>query len=136
MKTRTTRACRGGVSGVALLLLAIAAKPALAADAQLVSLGGGSSVQGTLGGVSHNLSFAGIFNISIDGGPTTQGYCVDLTHFIRISDIVSQIVPNYPCEVVYILNSFYPHGTPVLTAAKEAAAVQAAIWSYTDGYVT
>src|SRR5262245_12922134 len=135
MNARATTVRAAGAFGVVLLASAFAATRGFAADAQLVSLGAGSSVQGTLAGVSHNLSFAGIFNISIDGGPTTQGYCVDLTHSIRVGDTVTQITPDYPCEVVYILNNFYPHGTPVLTASKEAAAVQSAIWHYTDGYL-
>ncbi len=133
--TRTTTESRTRAAGAAMLWMVCAATATLAADAQLVSLGVGSAVQGTIGGTPRNLGFAGVFNISIDGGPTTQGYCVDLNHTIRIGDTVAQIPPDYPCEVVYILNTFYPQATPVLTAAKEAAAVQAAIWFFTDGYV-
>ncbi len=117
-----------------LLLLLAAVRPGLAADAQLVSLGVGTSVQGLLNGASRNVGFAGIFNLSIDGGPLTQGYCVDITHSIRVGDTVPQVPPVSPCEAVYILNNFYPHGTAVLTASKEAAAVQSAIWFFTDGY--
>ena len=43
-------------------------------------------VNGTIGaacgGGSENGAYSGTFNISIDGGPDTLGYCVDLQHGI------------------------------------------------------
>ncbi len=117
----------------ACLSLALPASSALAADAQYLERGVGTTITGTDG----RSGFAGILNVSIDGGDATQAYCVDINHQIDVGDIVSQAPRSYPCEVVYILNNYYPHG-PVpegLTPAEEAAAVQAAIWSFTDGAV-
>jgi fibronectin-binding protein len=49
---------------------------------------------------------------------------------------VPAITPAYPCQVVYILNNYYPHALPVIApTSHEAAAIQAAIWNFTDGFV-
>jgi cysteine-rich repeat protein len=97
------------------------------------------NVNGTIGpacgGGSENGAYAGTFNISIDQGPATLGYCVDLQHPISGGNCEPQSpTPSYGCEVTYILNTFYPNG-PVasgLTTADEAAAVQSALWHFTD----
>jgi hypothetical protein len=83
--------------------------------------------------------YAGTFDIQIDAGPVTQAYCIDLTHTIGSNDCVPQIAPpTYAnaCEVTYILNNFYPNGAVPggETSAEEAAAVQSAIWFYTDDF--
>ena len=85
---------------------------------------------------THNVGWAGTFNIQIDGGPATLAYCVDLTHPIGAGDCEPQVPSGYPCEVTYVLNTYYPHGAVPsgLTTAEESAAVQAAIWYFTDCY--
>jgi cysteine-rich repeat protein len=117
-----------------LCLLFLAPTRGHAADAKMVSLAQGTAITGP-----PDLSYAGTFNIDIGppfDGPLTEAYCVDLNHHITIGDIEPQVIPDYPCEVVYILNNYYPHAAPVLSpTSKEAAAVQAAIWFFTDGYV-
>jgi len=93
------------------------------------------TIGGACGGGSENGAYSGTFNISIDGGPDTLGYCVDLQHGIGGGDCEPQSVqPQYGCEVTYILNHYYPSGpvTAGLTTADEAAAVQAALWHFTD----
>ena len=57
-----------------------------------------------------------------------------------IGDTEPQIPPDYPCEVVYILNDARTRatnaiGTPLGDVNREAAAVQSAIWYFTDGFV-
>lgn len=83
--------------------------------------------------------YSGTFDIQIDAGPVTQAYCIDLTHTIGSNDCVPQIAPpTYAngCEVTYILNNFFPNGAVPggETSAEEAAAVQSAIWFYTDDF--
>src|SRR5262245_21399697 len=126
----------------ALSWAALPARQALGADACLLNNFGSppashQNVDGTIdamcGGGSENGAYAGTFNISIDGGPSTLGYCVDLHHPISGGDCEPQSQqPAYPCEVTYILTHFYPSTAPALSTADEAAAVQAAIWHFTD----
>jgi cysteine-rich repeat protein len=117
----------------------VARGSALAADAcfkNISSPAAGIAVQGHIGASPHNVGYAGTFNIQIDNtGPTTFAYCVDILHSISQNDCEPQIPPTYPCEVVYILNSFYPNAAAVLSTAEEAAAVQSAIWFFTDSFV-
>src|SRR5262249_40556329 len=106
-----------------------------AADAKFVSLAQGIGITGS----PMDLSYAGSFNIDVGppfDGPLTEAYCVDINHHIAIGDQVPAITPAYPCQVVYILNNYYPHATPVIApTSHEAAAIQAAIWNFTDGFV-
>ena len=93
------------------------------------------TIGGACGGGSESNAYSGTFNISIDGGPDTLGYCVDLQHGIGGGDCEPQSVqPAYGCEVTYILSHYYPNGpvTAGLTTDDEAAAVQAALWHFTD----
>ena len=119
---------------VAGLGVVLSTGSSLAADAKFVSLAQGTAITG-----APNLDYAGTFNIDIGppfDGPLTEAYCVDLNHHISIGDVEPQVTPDYPCQVVYILNTYYPHAAPVLApTSHEAAAVQAAIWFFTDRYV-
>ncbi len=134
----------------AVSLLATTARTALASQACLTaSFGSAPAVHTDITGHTDsnppnsfdggNSLYSGTFNIQIDAGPVTQGYCIDLTHTIGANDCVPQIAPpTYlnGCEVTYILNNFYPNGAVPggETAAQEAGAVQAAIWFYTDDF--
>jgi len=126
---------------VALVLAAFRATPASAADATLTSLGVGlyDTVAGTTGGPVERAEFAGSFHISIDGGPPTEAYCIDIHNPLSFGDTEPQTPPDYPCEVVYILGNAYPNpgtiGTPLADVTREAAAVQSAIWHFTDAFV-
>jgi hypothetical protein len=131
---RVARALTIAISAcVSVLLLA---RTGLAADAQFVSLGQGIAITGTPEG---SIPYAGTLNVAIGppfDGPLTEAYCIDMAQLINIGDIESEVTPNYPCQVVYILNNFYPNAASVLSPiSREAAAVQSAIWSFTDGFV-
>jgi cysteine-rich repeat protein len=130
--------------GARLLLLPVAAFCAIvwtgrayAASATVVGTGAGTGITVT----SHGSAWAGIIYITIDGGPQTNSYCVDIAHQIRINDTVPQIDPLYPCEVLYILRNYFPtcqdpscpgSAGRLPNNNDEAASVQAAIWKFTD----
>ena len=124
---------------LASLILA-SSSAALAATATFSSLGNGRAVSGLQNGSPRSLGFAGTFNIQIDGvPPTREAYCVDINNGISVGDTVPQAPVDYPGEVLFILNNAFPQpntiGTPLPAAADEAAAVQCAIWNYTDNMV-
>jgi TQXA domain-containing protein len=119
--------------------VSLSARPAVAADATLTGVGPGLSVTGRIEGGSADISnFAGVLHITIDGGPESDAYCVDIQFHISIGDTEPQVPPDYPCQVVYILNNAFPHaneiGSRLPDDNREAAAVQAAIWHFTDAF--
>jgi|GEM_PF-1227194 len=125
---------------LAAALLAIGSTAAFAATATFTSLGNGRSVSGLQNGTPRSLGYAGTFNIQIDGvPPTREAYCVDINNPIAPGDTVPQAPVDYTGQVLFILNSAFPQpnmiGTPLPAAADEAAAVQCAIWNYTDNMV-
>ena len=120
--------------------LVLVSSSAFAATATFTSLANGRSVSGLQNGSPRSLGYAGTFNIQIDGvPPTREAYCVDINNGISVGDTIPQAPVDYPGEVLFILNNAFPQtntiGTPLGAAADEAAAVQCAIWSYTDNMV-
>ena len=120
--------------------LVLVSSSAFAATATFTSLANGRSVSGLQNGSPRSLGYAGTFNIQIDGvPPTREAYCVDINNGIGGGDVIPQAPVDYPGEVLFILNNAFPQtntiGTPLGAAADEAAAVQCAIWSYTDNMV-
>ncbi|WP_066302728.1 thioester domain-containing protein [Arthrobacter luteolus] len=130
-------------------------------DIVITSTGEGQAVQGALppagqtwpidsypttippGYVTDNVSFAGIINTTdILGTNTAQMYCIDLRTETRVGlGYVNGTwdegnVPNIG-YVNRLLNTYYPQtDLPTgLTDDQKAAAVQTAIWFFTDGYV-
>ena len=92
---------------------------------------------------SYTAGFAGVINTQEVGGTTTaQMYCIDLRTATRTGigyengTWDESNVPNIG-YVNRILNTYYPStDLPAgLDANTKAAAVQAAIWFFTDGYV-
>lgn len=86
-------------------------------------------------------TFAGTFNGEVDAN-SAQFYCID------ISKIIGFYTQNQPhtytdngftsAEITYILNNYYPnkpypYSNAASTIEKEAAAIQAAIWHFSDG---
>ncbi len=137
--------CRRVATRVLLAVVLLAAgwraAPASAAEATLTSLGVGlyDTVTGSTGGPDETWSFVGSFHIAIDGGASSEAYCVDIHNPLTFGDTEPQIPPDYPCEVVSILTHAYPNpgtiGSPLADPSREAAAVQSAIWYFTDGFV-
>ena len=130
-------------------------------DIVITSLGFGQAVNGALppvgttwpidsyptsiptGYETENVDFAGIIETQDAQGTTTaQMYCIDLRTSTRVgigyvNGTWSEAnVPNIG-YVERILNTYYPSSNlPAgLTNNQRAAAVQAAIWFFTDGYV-
>src|SRR5689334_11043747 len=139
--TTCRRVVTAAVLALAVLTSVFRAVPASAAEATLTSLGVGlyDTVTGTTGGPIELAEFAGSFQISIDGGTSSEAYCVDIHNPLTFGDSEPQVPPDYPCEVVSILTHAYPNagtiGTPLADVTREAAAVQSAIWYFTDGFV-
>jgi len=127
-------------SALATLAILLAAGPAVAATATFTSLANGTAVSGIRNGNPQSLGYAGTFNIQIDNvPPTREAYCVDIGNPIAPGDTVPQAPVDYPGQVLFILNNAFPQpntiGTPLPSANEEAAAVQCAIWNYTDNMV-
>ena len=133
---------RAGVAYfVAACAFALVTAPAAwATTATFVSIGNGTAVSGLRNGVPATNGFAGTLNIQIDGTPpSVPAYCVEITAPIAIGDVLPQSPPDYPMEVLFILNSAFPQankiGAPLSDPNCEAAAVQCAIWSFTDNMI-
>lgn len=128
------------IAASSLLAATLVARPASAATATFINTANGRSVSGTQNGNPRNVGFAGTFNIQIDGmPPNREAYCVDIDNGIAPGNTLPQVPPDYPAEVLFILNNTFPQpntiGTPLAALNDEAAAVQSAIWSYTDNFV-
>ena len=122
------------------------AGPASAASvAKFLGLADGQSatIHGSYGG--HDGIGAGLFDVVIDGEVDTFAYCIDLHTPIPEDTDLDAIdwetsgVANL-AKVEAILAHYHPDGNgpdahPITgTDAQKAAATQAAIWHYTDGY--
>ena len=88
-------------------------------------------------GFNNETGFAGVITGTLNGQPQ-KFYCIDLAHTVNPSQH-----PTYwdegttPSEMTYILNNYFPYKTSytgkLLDNNKEAAAVQLAIWHFSDG---
>ncbi len=77
----------------------------------------------------------GTFKGTLDGNPVLF-YCIDLGHNIKYNEPYTDD-GNTPAQITYILNNYYPYkamGYPgsLGNVNDEAAAVQGAIWHYSD----
>lgn len=88
----------------------------------------------TLGAPYSETVFAGTFLGSVNS-TTARFYCIDLGHEL-VYNSQYQDVNSTSSKVTYILNNYYPYKalpyTGSLTETNEAAAIQLAIWSFTD----
>ncbi|MBA4407147.1 hypothetical protein C0389_07730, partial [bacterium] len=78
--------------------------------------------------------FAGLFKGTLNS-VSTKFYCIDInTHLARNEDYWDE--GNTPSEITYILNNYYPfktnYGGKLSDLNKEAAAIQFAIWHFSD----
>ena len=88
---------------------------------------------------------AGLFDLEIDGAAGGQAYCIDINTEVDPDDELDEIdwetsgVANLE-KVGAILRHYYPNGDGpdghqiTGTPGQKAAATQAAIWHYTDGF--
>ncbi|MBS1494134.1 MAG: Cys-Gln thioester bond-forming surface protein [Bacteroidetes bacterium] len=78
----------------------------------------------------------GTFNATIDGHATKM-YCIDIQNNLVFNEVYND--SGYTAnKITYVLNNYYPYKTlpysgSLNTPSKEAAAVQFAIWHYSDG---
>lgn len=78
----------------------------------------------------------GTFNATIDGHATKM-YCIDIQNNLVFNETYND--SGYTnSKITYVLNNYYPYKTlpysgSLNTPSKEAAAVQFAIWHYSDG---
>ena len=79
-------------------------------------------------------NFAGTFAGTI-GSNNVGFYCIDLGHYIQWNINYVDAGPTTP-EITYVLNNYYPFKTlpysGSLSSTKEAAAIQTAIWHFSD----
>ncbi len=81
----------------------------------------------------YNTVWAGTLKGTVNG-ENKNFYCVDIKHSLAMNQPYQDVEPTIS-QVTYILNNYYPYRTNYpgkLTDAKEAAAVQCAIWYFTD----
>lgn len=80
--------------------------------------------------------YVGTFNATIDGHATKM-YCIDIQNNLVFNEVYND--SGYTAsKITYVLNNYYPYkpypySGSANTVEKEAAAVQFAIWHYSDG---
>jgi len=79
--------------------------------------------------------FAGTFNGSLNSS-NAKFYCIDLQHYLVYNEDYWD-EGNTPSEITYILNNYFPfkngYSGQLSSTNKEAAAIQTAIWHFSDG---
>ncbi len=142
-------AALGAVVALGSGVLALSTLGASAASVlKFTGLGQHATVTGSYldaAGVSHDeTAAAGEMLANIDG-VASQGYCIDLSHGISVGATLPetdwQQMPVSPARIdsiAWILNHYYPQIDPAFplqgTNAQKAAAVQSAIWHFSDGF--
>ncbi|MCK6553132.1 Cys-Gln thioester bond-forming surface protein [Candidatus Binatia bacterium] len=121
MSGRTMATCSGGATG------------------ELTGTGRGEGVSGTLNGSPHSAGFAGVIRATINGVPNVPTFCINLLNPISVGDCFNAGGPTSP-HVTWLLNHGYgpDDNVPGTTAEKNAenAARQAAVWYFSDGFIT
>ncbi len=77
---------------------------------------------------------AGTFKGTVDGN-ATKFYCIDLQHHLNWGDQYEDD-GSTSSEITYILNNYFPYHSrsdELASHCEEAAAIQVAIWHYSDG---
>jgi len=100
--------------------------------------GVGGAVDGTIAGNPRHQGFAGLIKVTIDG-TETFAYCIDIHNGLQFNqpheegDWSESNVANLG-KITRILRQYPADGTAARGDAVEAAAVQAAIWHFSDGF--
>ncbi len=128
-----------------VLLLASTALDARSVRASVACLGGdfGSQVQGQGVTTSHpNVTgghglYTGSLRASIDNVTPVELYCVDIDRYLCYPTCYSQGPDVSSQQIVWILNNYYPsvpsEPASLPTTAERGAAVQLAVWHFSDG---
>jgi hypothetical protein len=130
-----------------VLLATLAVSPVAAVSASVTGIGANRTVGGTgpgsINAITGQTSIsAGYFNGTV-GASAAQFYCVDLTHPVDSGSNAYQdagstdSLPN-GTKVTYILNHYFPFAAgagQLPNTSEEAASVQLAIWTFTNGLV-
>lgn len=136
----TIGSARRAAIAVAILAATLSVGPAHGATATYLTAGRGIPVQGTRAGLDWHEGHVGTLLIRVDDmDPAREAYCVDFEHDLDDGDVLPQAPSDYPIEVAYIVHNAYPQPNRIAVALhdldEEAAAVQSAIWAYTDNFV-
>jgi len=80
--------------------------------------------------------FAGTFNATIDLNAAKM-YCIDIQNNLVYNEVYNDSGFT-PSKITYVLNNYYPYKShpyagALSTKEKEAAAVQVAVWHFSDG---
>lgn len=113
-------------------------------DAMLTAVGNGTGIQGILRGKPLNEDFAGTIVIDLykDGvkASTIGSFCTNITHPTYYNEKYNMSSEMADCKVAYVVSNYPPllsfTGLSKAAANNEAAARQAAVWHFADGYVT
>jgi Thioester domain len=98
----------------------------------------GGPIDGAIAGNARHLNFAGLIKVSIDGTPAFA-YCIDINNPLQLNqpheegDWSDSNVANL-AKITRILQQHPADATAARNDAVEAAAVQAAIWHFSDGF--
>jgi hypothetical protein len=101
------------------------------------SRGAGATIDGTTGGTPRH-GFAGLIRATIAGAPAWL-YCIDLNHSLKFNQPYEEgnwsaaNVTNLP-QITRILQQHPADATAAANDSVEAAAVQSAIWHFSDGF--
>ena len=100
--------------------------------------GVGQAVDGPIGSSPRQLGFAGLISVDV-GGTNTWAYCIDLNHPLQMNEPYAEgdwsdaNVANL-AKITRILQQHPADATASSGNAAEAAAAQAAIWHFSDGF--
>jgi len=141
-----TRPASRVTAAVASIVLLLAVTPARlwaacpgTATGELTGTGRGEAVSGTLNGAAHTANFSGVIHATVNAQPNVPAFCVNLLNAISVGDCFNTGGATSP-QITWLLNHGYgpDDNVPGTTAQKNAenAARQAAVWYFSDGFVT
>lgn len=113
-------------------------------DGILTSVGNGTGIQGTLRGKSQDEGFAGtiVIDLYTNGAKTSTigSFCTNIMNMTYYGEKYNMSSERADCKVAYVASQYPPllvfPGLSKTAANNEAAARQAAVWHFSDGYVT
>ncbi len=142
---RRAAAVAASIAIAAGLVGGLATAASAEGDAELIGRTAGQSadVEGTLGGVNKSAE-AGLFDVKV-GDQVVTAYCLDLQSALDEGTEFSEITPDQADidnldKIEAILRWYHPNGDgpadhPITgTPAQKAAATQAAVWHFANGF--